>query len=261
MEGPPVQSHGGRLEGKVAILTGGAGSMGSAEAQMFAREGASVVVTDRAGDDGRALVERLRSDGAAATFVEADVSKDDDWQRIVAEARREFGEIDVLVNNAGIGSSFAEDPWDLGAWDLLMDTNVRSQFLGMRAVLPHMVEQSRGSIVNISSIAALAGFSEGHFAYSASKGGVAAMTRTVAAQYGRSGIRANCVVPGAMPRMRSMRSHPDSGARRRSVVENTLLGRVGVADDVAHAVVYLASDESEYVTGTELVVDGGYLAQ
>lgn len=233
--------------------------MGGEESRVFVREGASVVLTDRVEDDGEDLASRLQKDGGQVTFVLADVALEEDWRRIVSTALELYGRIDVLANNAGVSSSIAEE-FDVDGWDSVMSVNALSVFLSMREVLPHMVKQGSGSIINVSSIAAKAGMKHGHLAYSCSKAGVSAMTRTIAARYGKRGIRANAILPGAMPTMRTKRLSPESTGLQDAVIDACPLGRVGVAADIANAALYLASDESAYVTGIELVVDGGYLA-
>ena len=246
-----------RLAGKVAIITGAASGMGLADARLLAEHGAAVVLTDISADTGAALAGSLVAAGHRALFVRHDISDPADWDTVTARALDAFGQIDVLVNNAGISGSAAPDVLDLALFDALIGVNLRGSFLCMRAVIPHM--QGRGgSIVNISSICSHVGTPGVHVGYHASKGGITALTKAMAAQYGPDGIRVNSIHPGAMPPMkdRQLTTH----AARDRIIARVPLRRVGEVTDVAQAVLFLASDDSAYVTGAELAVDGGFLA-
>ena len=248
-----------RLEGKVAIVTGGAGGMGAVEAEMFAREGAKVVVADLLEDEGRKVVAGIAEAGGAGIFLPLDVTDEDAWERTVASTVEQFGKLDVLVNNAGITGSLTEDLMSTEAWDTLMDVNAKGVFLGMKYAIPEMRKAGGGSIVNISSISGFIGQEHLHPAYNASKGAVRILTKAAAVQYAREGIRINSVHPGVMPPMRS-RVEVDFDERERMVLQQVPMGRSGRREEVANGVLFLASDEASYITGTELVIDGGYLA-
>ena len=245
-----------RLKGKVAIVTGGASGMGRSEATIFAREGARVLVADVLEKEGQ---EAAKSIGDAARFVKLDVTSESEWQGVVAAAEREFGKLDILVNNAGISGTYTSDLASTEAWDRLMDINAKGAFLGMKHAVPAMKRAGGGAIVNISSISGFAGQLGVHMAYNASKGAVRLMTKAGAVQWARDNIRVNSVHPGFMPAMRT-----SVGSAKPEWREKALAGvpmrREGKVEEVAYAVLFLASDEASYITGTELVVDGGFLA-
>lgn len=249
-----------RLENKVAIVSGAGNGMGAAIAKLFAAEGASVVVADIFEEGGQATVAEITEAGGTAQFVATDVTADEDWQAAVQVAERDYGKLDILVNNAGLSSSAFEDPMDLEGWDAIIGVNATGVFLGTRAALPAMRRAGGGSIVNMSSILGFVGADNGHPAYSASKGAVRLLTKSTAVNYGPEGIRVNSVHPGFMPPMKSG-NVPNSLGRREIAIENTPLRRTGETIEVAYAVLFLASDEASFVTGTELVVDGGYIAR
>ena len=245
-----------RLEGKVALITGGASGMGASEAEIFAREGAKVVVADVLEAEGRKVADGL---GKAGLFVRLDVTSEAGWQEAVAAADSTFGKLDVLVNNAGISGTFDPDTLSTSAWDRLMDVNAKGVFLGMKHVIPLMERAGGGAIVNISSVSGFVGQAGIHMAYNASKGAVRLMTKSAAVQYARSGIRVNSVHPGVLPAMRSSKATADP-AFRAKMLSGVPMRREGRVEEVAYAVLFLASDEASYITGTELVVDGGWLA-
>lgn len=247
-----------RLKDKVAIITGAASGMGLADARRFVQEGARVVITDQLAESGQALADTLVADGYSALFVRHDVADPSEWDTVVQAALQHFGRIDILVNNAGISGSAVPDVTELDLFDRLISVNLRGCFLGIRAVVPHMAAAGGGSIVNISSICSHVGTPGVHVGYHASKGGICALTKAAAAQYGPQKIRVNSIHPGAMPPMRDRQL--SSHAARDRIIARVPLGRVGEVDDVAHTVVFLASDEAAYITGAELVVDGGFLA-
>ncbi len=249
-----------RLEGKSAIVSGAGSGMGAATAKLFAAEGASVVVADVDEVGGQETVDAITAAGGTAQFLRTDVTADEDWQAAVQVAERDYGKLDILVNNAGLSSSAFEDPMDLEGWDAIIGVNATGVFLGTRAALPAMRRAGGGSIVNMSSILGFVGADNGHPAYSASKGAVRLLTKSTAVNYGPEGIRANSVHPGFMPPMKSG-NVPNSLGRREIAVQNTPLRRTGEVDEVAYAVLFLASDEASFMTGTELVVDGGYIAR
>ncbi|MEX2146329.1 MAG: glucose 1-dehydrogenase [Candidatus Rokuibacteriota bacterium] len=245
-----------RLAGKVAIVTGGASGMGRSEATIFAREGARVVVADILEQEGQ---EVAKSIGDAARFMKLDVTSEPDWQALVAAAEREFGRLDILVNNAGISGTYTSDLASTEAWERVMDINAKGTFLGMKHAVPAMKRAGGGAIVNISSISGFTGQLGVHMAYNASKGAVRIMTKAGAVQWARDHIRVNSVHPGFLPPMRTSvgSAKPEWRAKALAAVPMRREGRV---EEVAHAVLFLASDEASYITGTELVVDGGFLA-
>jgi 3(or 17)beta-hydroxysteroid dehydrogenase len=248
-----------RLAGKVAIVTGGASGMGQSEALIFAREGARVVVADLLEAEGGQTVDKIKAAGGTARFVKLDVTSEGQWQAAIDAAVAGFGALDVLVNNAGISGTFDADMLSTAAWDSLMNVNAKGVFLGMKFAIPAMQKAGRGAIVNISSISGFVGQSGVHMAYNASKGAVRIMTKTAAVQYAKDGIRVNSVHPGFMPPMRTSKTSADPEWRAK-MLKAVPMKREGRVEEVAHAVLFLASDEASYITGTELVVDGGYLA-
>jgi NAD(P)-dependent dehydrogenase (short-subunit alcohol dehydrogenase family) len=245
-----------RLAGKVALITGGASGMGQSEAIIFAKEGAKVVVADVLEAEGRRVADSL---GGAGRFVHLDVTSEPAWQKTIEATRKDFGKLDVLVNNAGISGTFDPDTLSTSAWDRLMDVNAKGVFLGMKHAIPVMEQAGGGAIVNISSVSGFVGQKGIHMAYNASKGAVRLMTKSAAVQYARSGIRVNSVHPGVLPAMRSSKATADP-AFREKMLAGVPMRREGRVEEVAYAVLFLASDEASYITGTELVVDGGWLA-
>jgi len=251
----------GRLDGKVALITGATGGLGAEMVRVFAREGASVVFGDIADDAGQALEKELRLAGGEARYCRLDVTSEDDWRAAVAEAVRGLGKLDILVNNAGIvprNTSIEERTVE--EWDRTMAVNARGVFLGTKSAIPAMREAGGGSIVNISSLAAIGQSQLMEAAYAASKGAVRIFTKVTAAQYARDGIRCNSVHPGPIDTglLRDVWSDPDTLNRRLARIP---LGRLGAIGEVVAGVLYLASDEASYTTGAELVIDGGALAQ
>ena len=246
-----------RLEGKVAIISGGAGAMGSTEARLFASEGAAVVLGDVV--DGEDVARQIEDAGGRATFARLDVTREEDWEAIVAGAEDRFGQVDVLINNAGVFRTTRIHETTLAEWEDIMAINARGVFLGTRAVIPAMRRAGGGSIVNISSTAGLVGNAlEG--AYTASKGAVRLFSKSSAIHYAAEGIRVNSVHPGLIDT--KMVDHimrdAELGAQ---VLARVPMGRMGTAEEVARMVMFLASDDSSYVTGGEFVIDGGYSAQ
>ena len=247
-----------RLSGKVALVSGGASGMGQSESLIFAREGAKVVVADLL-EEGQQVADKIKGAGGQALFVKLDVSKEAEWEKAVKAAVDAFGKLDVLVNNAGISGTFDQDMLSTAAWDKLMDINAKGVFLGMKTAIPAMQRAGGGAIVNISSISGFVGQQGVHMAYNASKGAVRIMTKTAAVQFAKDGIRVNSVHPGMLPPMRSSKGSADPTWREK-MIRAVPMKREGRVEEVAHAVLFLASDEASYITGTELVVDGGYLA-
>ena len=246
-----------KLDGRVAIISGGAGAMGSVEARMFAAEGARVIIGDIS--DGSAVVREIESLGGSAVYCRLDVTREEDWEKLVEVAEDRFGPVSILINNAGVFRTTRIDVTPLSEWEDIMAINARGVFLGTRAVIPSMRRAGGGSIVNISSTAGLVGNAlEG--AYTASKGAVRLFTKSSAIHYAGEGIRVNSVHPGLIDT--SMVDHIMEDAELGPLVLSRVpMGRMGTAEEVARMVTFLASDESSYVTGAEFVVDGGYFAQ
>jgi NAD(P)-dependent dehydrogenase (short-subunit alcohol dehydrogenase family) len=249
-----------RLAGKVALISGGARGMGASEARLFAREGARVAIGDILETEGRAVEADIRAAGGDALFVRLDVTDEGDWDRAVARTIERFGKLDVLVNNAGVSAVSRIEETTTKDWDHVMDVNAKGVFLGTRAVIPAMRRAGGGSIVNISSQLGLVGVDNSSPQYQASKGAVRLLTKTTAIQYAKEGIRANSVHPGPIVTPMTERGRADP-ARYRLMLSRIPLGRFGEPDEVAYGVLYLASDESAFVTGSELVIDGGWTAQ
>ena len=247
-----------RLTGQVAIITGGAYGMGAEEAKLFAREGAKVVIADVLEEEGKGLEAEIGQAGGEAMFMRTDVTSEADWKRLVEVTVARFGKLDILVNNAGLSSTSAADPMDTEGWRRIMEVNTTGVFLGTKYAIPAM-QQAGGAIVNISSIMGFVGGESGHPAYHASKGAVRIFTKATAVKYGPDGIRANSVHPGFMPPMRSARPRDAESLQR--LIDWTPLRRTGKPIEVAYGVLFLASDEASFITGTELVIDGGFIAQ
>jgi NAD(P)-dependent dehydrogenase (short-subunit alcohol dehydrogenase family) len=248
-----------RLQGKVAVISGAAHGMGEVEAQLFAAEGAKVVIADILENEAQQVVATITGAGGEALFVRLDVTKEEDWQEVVSTTVARLGKLDILVNNAGISGTYTSDLMSTEAWDRIMAINARGVFLGMKYAIPAMQKAGGGSIVNISSISGVVGQDYTHMAYNASKGAVRIMTKSAAVQYAKDGIRVNSVHPGVMPAMRTSRGSAMPETRQRMLAQ-VPMGREGRREEVGYAVLFLASDEASYITGTELIVDGGFLA-
>ena len=245
-----------RLKDKVAIVTGSASGMGAATAQLFAAEGAKVVLTDILEEEGSTLAAEISGD---AHFQKLDVTSEGDWVKLVAVTLSAFGRVDILINNAGVSGSHP-DLLNTTTWDEQMNVNARGVFLGMRSVIPKMQQASGGSIVNISSISGLTGQKFVHMGYNAAKGAVRLATKAAAVQFARDNIRVNSVHPGLMPAMRTSMMSADPEVRRK-MINAVPMGREGRIEEVAKANLFLASDDASYITGIEVPVDGGFVAQ
>ncbi len=247
-----------RLKDKVAIITGSAGGMGQAAAELFASEGASVVVADIVSDAGEETARKIRDAGGKAIFVTANVAKEEEVKNMVGAAIDAFGHVDVLYNNAGIMPSDDGSVTDITEelWDKVMNVNLKSAFLCTKHTVPHMISQGKGSIINVASFVAFMGCTVPQDAYTASKGGMIALTKSFAVQYGRHGIRCNAICPGPIetPLLRFLWTSEEVRNLR---LDRIPLGRFGEAKDIIYLALYLASDESSWTTGAWLVVDGG----
>ncbi len=252
-----------RLAGKVSVITGAGSGIGRAAALLFAREGARVVAADIAPAAAQETARMIRDAGGEVTAVEVDVTRAASVQGMVAAALQATGRLDVLVNNAGYGFAATVEETEEEAWDRLMAVNLKGVYLGCKYTIPVMRRQGGGVIVNTASTVALVGI-ERRAAYCASKGGVAALTRAMALDHVRDGIRVNCVAPGTIetPYFTDVfAKSPDPAALRRELEGRQAMGRMGRPEEVAQAMLYLACEESSFVTGSVLVVDGGWTAR
>ena len=248
-----------RLQNKIAIVTGGSKGMGRSEALLFAKEGATVIVCDIDEEEGQIVANEIAESGGNAKFVYCNVTSESDWDHLVRYVASEYGSLDVLVNNAGLSSASTKEQLSSEWWYRIMDVNSTGVFLGTKLAAEMMKDQGYGSIINISSIMGFVGGEYGHPAYHASKGAVRIFTKAMAVRYGPHGVRVNSVHPGFMPAMSSA-SHKSNGPRD-EYIKRTPLRRQGEIIEVANGVLFLASDEASFITGTELVIDGGYIAQ
>jgi NAD(P)-dependent dehydrogenase (short-subunit alcohol dehydrogenase family) len=250
-----------RLKDKVALITGAGSGIGREAALLFAREGASVVVAEVADDAGRQTAADIEKAGGRAHFVHADVSQGDDVREMVGEAEKTYGRLNVLFNNAGVfpdadGSVLDTDE---ETWDFVLRVNLKGIFLGCKYGIPALLRAGGGSIVNSASFVALMGAATPQIAYTSSKGGVLALTREVAIEFARKGIRVNALCPGPVdtPLLQELFRDP---ARRKRRLVHIPMGRLARADEVAKAALFLASDESSYINGAAFTVDGGITA-
>jgi NAD(P)-dependent dehydrogenase (short-subunit alcohol dehydrogenase family) len=248
-----------RLQGKVAVITGAGSGMGRVAAQLFAAEGASVVVAEFAAPAGEETVRLVSDAGGTASSVRADVSREEDARAMVDAAVERYGRIDVLYNNAGImpEADHSVVDTDVDVWDQVMAVNLRGVFLGCKYAIPRMVEQGSGSIINVSSFVALLGCSVPQDAYTASKGAVLSLTRSLAVQFGPNGVRANAICPGPIETPLLMDwLLKDEAAKQLRLARNPT-GRFGKPEEIVNAAIYLASDESRWTNGAQFVIDGG----
>jgi NAD(P)-dependent dehydrogenase (short-subunit alcohol dehydrogenase family) len=250
-----------RLKGKVALITGASQGIGRETALLFAREGASVVAVDVKDEAGQAVVNEIVAAGGKATYVHADVSKVADCENMVAAAEKTYGKLNILFNNAGImhGDDDNAVTTEEAVWDLTMAINLKGVFLGCKYGIPALRRAGGGSIINTASFVAILGAATPQLAYTASKGGVLSMTRELATIHARENIRVNALCPGPL-RTELLMSFLNTEAKKQRRLVHVPMGRFGEAKEIAYAALYLASDESSYVTGTEFMVDGGITA-
>jgi NAD(P)-dependent dehydrogenase (short-subunit alcohol dehydrogenase family) len=251
-----------RLENKAALITGGTSGIGQATAVLFAKEGAKVAITGRNEKRGEAVAERILSDGGEAIFIRADVRKAEECRHAVEETLRAFHRLDILFNNAGVFFPRTIVDCTEEEWDLQMDVNLKGTFLMSKAALPSMIEQRCGVIIHNGSGWGIAG-GDAAVAYCASKGGVVLLTKAMAIDHGRQGIRVNCICPGDVDTPMLPEDARMRGLKWEDYLEGCAdrpMGRIGTADEIAKAVLFLASDDSSFMTGAALVVDGGGLA-
>ncbi|MFC9220295.1 SDR family NAD(P)-dependent oxidoreductase [Streptomyces hygroscopicus] len=248
-----------RLPDKVALITGAASGMGRATAEAFCREGATVVIADIADEDGASAVEGIRAAGGQARYLHLDVTDESSWTAAIEAVLAESGRLDILVNNAGISGTFDPDLTSTRFFDQLMRVNAKGVFLGIKHGAAAMARSGGGSIVNLSSISASIGQIGVHLGYGASKAAVKSMTTTAAVHYADAGIRVNAVAPGMLPAMRTSRGSADPVWRAKQI-DGVPMKRAGEVREVADAVLFLASEEASYITGVEILVDGGLTA-
>jgi len=250
----------GRLDGKVAIITGGASGIGRASAILFAHEGARVTVADVERDGGEAVAATIAGNGGDATFVSCDVTSSRDTARLARATMDKYQAIDILFNNAGIAGVGSAEETAEELWDRVMDVNVKGIFLVTKAVAPYMIQRRRGVIINMASSIAFVGLAR-RVSYAASKGAVMAMTLSMAVDFAKHDIRVNAICPGTIHTpfvdryLQESYGDPEQGLAE--ITQRQLMGRLGTADDVAHAALYIASDEAKFMTGAPLIIDGG----
>jgi len=249
-----------RLEGKVAIITGGGTGIGKATALRFAKEGAKVIVTDINQESASKTAAEIQGAGGEAQAIAHDVTREEQWEQVVAETVKHYGKVDILFNNAGIYIIKPLAEITLEEWNRLMAINVTGVFLGMKHTMPVMAKQKSGSVINASSIAGLIG-APGHVLYGASKGAVRIMTKDAAIEYASAGVRVNSIHPGYIDTGMVAYASEATKHSKEELAQGVPTGRLGTVEDVSNVVLFLASDESAHVTGAEMVIDGGGTAQ
>ena len=249
-----------RVAGKVALVTGGARGLGEAQSKLLAKEGAKVAIGDVLPEDGNRVANDINASGGDAFFIHLDVTSEGEWQKAIDETLSRFGKLDILVNNAGVGGRGGLEDMTVEEWDHVMAVNAKGVFLGTKLAMPEMLKAGKASIVNISSQMGIVGSDTSNPAYTASKAAVHVFTKTIALRYATKGVRVNSVHPGPIdtPMLRSGFDDPE---RKQKVLARIPMGRTGVPEEVANGVLFLASDESSFITGEGLVIDGGWMAQ
>ena len=248
-----------RLEDKVAFISGGARGLGAAIATLFAREGAKVVIGDVLEEEGRQTETEINETVGECLFVQLDVTSEAEWQQAVASTVAHFGKLDVLVNNAGTYRTGLVEEITSEQWDQDLDINAKGAFLGTKHAIPEMRKAGGGSMINIASVAALIGSMESSCTYTMSKAAIRLLTKSTAIQYAREGIRANSIIPHGIVTMMNAYLMEEEGYQEK-MLNRIPLGHTGQPEDVAYGALYLASDESSFVTGSDLVIDGGLTA-
>ncbi|GAA0349261.1 glucose 1-dehydrogenase [Oceanobacillus sp. FSL W7-1281] len=246
----------GRLTGKVAIITGAANGMGASEAKLFAQEGAKVIATDINDNVLQEVINEIKENGGDAIGLKHNVTSEDEWKQVIQEAVTHYGKIDVLVNNAGVSSPKTIAQMEMDEWNKVMDINLNGCVIGMKYVIPEMQKAGGGSLINISSIGGIVGMA-GSSPYTAAKGALRSLSKSAAVEYGKDKIRVNSVHPGIIETPMTADSFADATPYYQTF---TQLPYFGNPEDVAYGVLFLASDESRFMTGAELVIDGGWTA-
>ena len=246
----------GRLTGKVAIITGAANGMGASEAKLFAQEGAKVVATDINDNVLDEVINEIKENGGDAIGLKHNVTSEDEWKQVIQEAVTHYGKIDVLVNNAGVSSPKTIAQMEMDEWNKVMDINLNGCVIGMKYVIPERQKAGGGSLINISSIGGIVGMA-GSSPYTAAKGALRSLSKSAAVEYGKDKIRVNSVHPGIIETPMTADSFADATPYYQTF---TQLPYIGNQEDVAYGVLFLASDESRFMTGAELVIDGGWTA-
>ena len=248
-----------RVAGKVALVSGGARGLGEAQAKLLAAEGAKVAIGDVLEEEGRKVEAAINELGGEAFFMPLDVTQADQWSAIIAETVSRFGKLDVLVNNAGIGGRGGLEDMTEEEWDEVMAVNAKGVFLGTKLAMPEIIKAGGGSIVNISSQMGIVGSDTSNPGYQASKAAVHVFTKSIALRYATQGVRVNSVHPGPIdtPMLQAGFVDPE---RMKRVMSKVPMGRVGQPEEIAYGVLFLSSDESSFITGAGLVIDGGYIA-
>ncbi|MQF80469.1 glucose 1-dehydrogenase [SAR202 cluster bacterium AD-493-K16_JPT_193m] len=249
-----------RVAGKVALVTGGARGLGEAQSKLLAKEGAKVAIGDVLPEDGNRVANDINASGGDAFFIHLDVTSEGEWQKAIDETVSRFGKLDILVNNAGVGGRGGLEDMTVEEWDHVMAVNAKGVFLGTKLSMPEMQKSGKASIVNISSQMGIVGSDTSNPAYTASKAAVHVFTKSIALRYATKGVRVNSIHPGPIdtPMLRSGFDDPE---RKQKVLARIPMGRTGVPEEVAYGVLFLASDESSFITGEGLVIDGGWMAQ
>ncbi len=248
----------GRLDGKVVIITGANSGMGKGTALLFAREGAQLMIAARRQEEGRKVEAEIRDGGGEATFVPMDVSKWDDWAKLIELTETKYGKLDILINNAGTSGGTFVETTTLETWQRVIDVNAKDVFLGTKLAIPPMIRAGGGSIVNVASITGM--FGVGHAAYGASKGAIRAFTKVIAIQHAKDNIRCNSIQVGPIDTPMLREALEDQEDVKSVVLAlNIPLNRLGTPLDIAYSLLYFASDESSFTTGAEMVIDGGVI--